>query len=554
MASETTEEQQDIASPAHPSAWAPRTLIVTVLLSVLGAFIGLNLVTTLGISANTSVIGALIAMIIGRVGIWGFREFRDTNRQNLVQTAVSSATFGAANALLTPIAIGWAFGRADLVWWLLLGAAGGLAVDSWVLYKTFGSQFLPATAAWPPGLAGAETIKAGDEGGRRAIILGVSGVGGILISWFGLSASAAGVALIGNIAALFMFGIGLMVNQYITILPGFADFSLTGDYIPHGLMIGAGLVALVQATIILSNRKSKRKVVDPIQAASTSTPPAIDVADEATRSPQQLGRGLGSGFVLFIVVAVLLALGTGIATDMSPLGLIGWVVFAAVAAIVHEIIVGLAAMQSGWFPAFAVTLIFLVIGLVAGLPEVPLLVLVGFCASTGPAFADMGYDFKAGWLLRKVHSRHKNYREYEMSGRKQQYYSSIIGFVVALILVALLWRSYFEAGNLPPVSIVFADTIKAGMTNPDAVKNLILWAIPGALIQFLGGTKRQMGIMIATGLLISAPFACWLVFAALLARVIVRRVKGPKAEEELALVGAGLIAGDAIASVGRLFR
>lgn len=553
MASETTSTETETGPLRHPSAFSPATLIITILLSVLGAFIGLHLVTTLGISANTSVIGALIGMLIGRVGILGFSQFRDINRQNLAQTAISSATFGAANALLTPIAIGWAFGRIDLVWPLLFGAAGGLAVDSWVLYKTFGSRFLPASAAWPPGIAAAETIKAGDEGGRRAGVLLVSGVAGAAISWFGLSASAAGVALIGNVVALLMFGVGLMINQYINDMPGLAEFSLSGQYIPHGVMIGAGIVALVQAFVILSNRHSKQKA-ETVAAASPTAAPTADSADEPTRSQQQLARGLGSGVVLFMVVAVLLSLVAGIATGMSVGGLIAWVIFAAVAAFIHEIIVGLAAMQSGWFPAFAVTLIFLVLGVIFGLPEVPLVVLVGFCASTGPAFADMGYDFKAGWVLRKIHSRHSGYLEYEMSGRKQQYYSSIIGFVVALAMVALLWRSYFEDGQLPPVSIVFADTIKAGMTNPDALRNLILWAIPGALVQAIGGPKRQMGILLATGLLISAPHACWLVFAALLARIIVRRVKGPKAEEELALVGAGLIAGDAIASIGRIFR
>ncbi|WP_418608456.1 hypothetical protein [Georgenia sp. SUBG003] len=55
--------------------------------------------------------------------------------------------------------------------------------------------------------------------------------------------------------------------------------------------------------------------------------------------------------MLFIGVAVVLALVAGIATDMSVPALVGWVVFAAIAAFVHEIIVGLAAMQSGWFPA-----------------------------------------------------------------------------------------------------------------------------------------------------------------------------------------------------------
>lgn len=558
---------QDAASTStqplrHPSAFAPRTLIVTVLLSVLGAFIGLHLVTTLGISANTSVIGALVAMVIGRAGIWGLHRFRDINRQNLAQTAISSATFGAANALLTPIAIGWAFGRPDLIWPLLLGAAAGLAVDSWVLFQTFGSRFLPASAAWPPGIAAAETIKAGDEGGRRAKILIGGGVIGAVISWFGLTASAAGVALIGNIVALLMFGIGLMINQYAPIIPGLENVSLADEYIPHGVMIGAGVVALIQAVIILTNRH-KKKQSDTAQRAeqhgierpsAAEEDPSIDPAVYHSRTASELGRGLGSGVVLFLVAATVLAFVSGIIADLSVPALIGWVVFAAVAAFVHEIIVGLAAMHSGWFPAFAVTLIFLVIGLIIGLPEVPLVVLVGYCAATGPAFADMGYDFKAGWLLRRIHSRRPGYARYEMSGRKQQYYSAVIGFVVALIMVALLWRTYFEAGSLPPVSVVFADTINAGLTSANAVQNLLLWAIPGALIQALGGSSRQMGIMLATGLLIAAPYACWLVFAALLVRVIVRRTKGRKAEDDLNLFGAGLIAGDALASLGRIIR
>lgn len=40
---------------------------------------------------------------------------------------------------------------------------------------------------------------------------------------------------------------------------------------------------------------------------------------------------------------------------------------------------------------------------------------------------------------------------------------------------------------------------------PGIVKNLLLWAIPGALLQFFGGSARQMGIMMATGLLIGQP-------------------------------------------------
>lgn len=558
MAQDVSHTETTSPPLVHPRAFAPGTLILTLLLSALGAFVGLHLITTLGISANTSVIGALIAMLMGRIGVMGLKAFRDTNRQNLAQTAISSATFGAANALLTPIAVGWAFGRPDLVMPLMLGATAGLVVDAWVLYRTFGSGFLPATAAWPPGIAAAETIKAGDEGGRRALLLVGSGVVGVIMSWFSLSASAAGVALIGNVAALSMFGVGLLANQYITAVPGLEDFSLSGQYIPHGLMIGAGVVALIQAGIIFFSKRQAQLAEAAEDLEHGVTPTAADFhgedpANVPTRTPKDLGNAFASGFVLFIVGAVVLALISGITSDLSIPALVAWVLFAAFAAFVHEIIVGLAAMQSGWFPSFAVTLIFLVIGLVIGLPAVPLVVLTGYCLATGPAFADMGYDLKAGWVLRKVHSKHPGYLAYEMSGRRQQYYSAMIGFGVALIFVAVLWRTYFEDGRIPPVAIVFADTIKAGLSNPDAVRNLLIWAVPGALIQAIGGSKRQMGVMLATGLLISVKWAGIIVIVALAIRLIIRKVK-PEAEEDLSLVGAGLIAGDALASIGRIFR
>ena len=65
--------------------------------------------------------------------------------------------------------------------------------------------------------------------------------------------SAFGVAFIGNIWALTMFGIGLLLRGYSTLLfnnPLFAVVVPGGDlnkaYIPHGMMVGAGVVALVQ--------------------------------------------------------------------------------------------------------------------------------------------------------------------------------------------------------------------------------------------------------------------------------------------------------------------
>lgn len=121
-------------------------------------------------------------------------------------------------------------------------------------------------------------------------------------------------------------------------------------------------------------------------------------------------------------------------------------------------------------------------------------------------------------------------------------------------MVALLWRTYFEDGQLPPVSVVYADTIKAGLGEAQDATNLLLWAVPGALIQLVGGPRRQMGILLATGLLVATPNAGWLVLAALLIRLVYRRVRGDRAENDLALVGAGIIAGDSVAATGQILR
>ena len=523
------------AENTHPRAFEPTVLVVTVVLSVVGAVIGMHLITTLGISANTSVIGALVAMIIGRVNVAGLRRMRSVHRQNLVQSAVSGSTFAAANSLLAPIAVPFAFGRPDLVWPVFFGVAIGLLADSFVLYRIFHSRLLPAQAAWPPGVAAADTIIAGDKGGKRAVVLVAGGVVWFVGSLFKLPVSAAGVAFIGNVWALLMFGVGLMFSQY---SPAWFGVKLNDLYIPHGVMIGAGLVALGQAAYLMFRKKKQ-----------TAAPEAVDPSTVPQVDERQLRRGVLEGYALFVVGAAVVALTGGLLGELSLPALVDWVLVAALAAVVHEIIVGLAAMHSGWFPAFAVTLIFLVLGLVAGVPAVPLALFVGYCSATGPAFADMGYDLKAGWLLRR---EHRPYDAFERSGRFQQYVAALVGFAVATVAVAVSWQSFFGDQLIPPVAKVYAATIQAGLSEPDLMTTLLLWAVPGALIQFFGGSGRQMGVLLATGLLIVTPQACWLVFAALLVRVVYRRWRGESADEHLNLVGAGLIAGDALYSTSRI--
>ncbi|MGY0058258.1 OPT family oligopeptide transporter [Streptomyces sp. LZ34] len=539
---------------AHPRAFEPVTLVITVLMSVLGALIGIVLITSLGVSPNTAVIGALVAMLIGRIPLGVLARMRSQHRQNLVQSAISGSTFAAANSLLTPIAVPFALGRTDLVWPMLGGAVIGLAVDSWVLYRVFDSRLLPATGSWPAGIAAAETIKAGDTGGRKAAVLGVGAVVGLVGALFKLPTSAAGVGFLGNIWALAMFGVGLAVGQY---APDFG-FDLGAERVPHGLMVGAGLVALVQALLLMRTRKGRGD--GPASAVSDGA--ASDDGERTVQAPQ-LRRGLLEGMGLFVCGAIVVAIAGGVAGRLSVPALVGWVALAGIAAIVHQLIVGLAAMHSGWFPAFAVTLIFLIIGLVLHIPTVPLALMVGYTASTGPAFADLGYDFKAGWLLRR---NAVPWQPFEIEGRRQQYLAQLVGFGVALVVVAVAWKSFFSDGRVPPVSEVYVATIKGGL-EPGTMTTMLLWAIPGALIQFLGGPSRQMGVLLATGLLVATPDAGWMVLGALAIRQAytmwrrrgltdpeARKESDEQAENDLSLVGAGLVAGSSLNDVGQLTK
>lgn len=546
-------EEQHTAAEAAPAEAArhPRTLGLSVILivipmSVLGAAIGLHMITTLGVTPNTSVIGAVVAMLIGRISFIGItRKMRNVNRQNLVQTSISTATFVAANGLLTPLALPYLLGRPDLVWPMLLGASLGVIIDILVLYRTFGSRLFPQDASWPPGVAAAETLKAGDQGGKQAWLLFGSGAAGFgITALWGLPISAAGIAFIANIWALVMFALGLLIAQY---APTLFEVDLSSLYIPHGIMIGAGLVALVQIGLLIAGRQSTReRALEEAREQEALHDPSLAY----TTSRSQLGRALTSGYALFLGGALVLALVGGMMGELSLWGVIGFMLFAAFAALISELLVGLAAMHAGWFPAFAITLIFLIIGLALGFPAVPMALLIGYCAATGPAFADLGYDFKSGWVLRRGQ---RPYTQFELEGRRQQLISAIVASAVAIGLVALLWQGLFEDDRVPPAAEVYTTTIEAGLGDPQILTQLALWAIPGAIIQLIGGPSRQMGVLFATGLIIATPQAGWVILAALAIRIIWKHYRGEEGQREVAVVGAGLIAGDAVNSIGGMF-
>lgn len=528
--------QADNAAPAqqpsphelHPKALAPANLVLTVVLSVFGAIVGIQMLASLGITPSTSLIGALAAMTLARVPLAMFRGFRSVHAQNLAQTSISSATFGAANSLFLPIGIPFLFGLPDMVVPMLVGVSLAMLLDAWLLYRMFDTPAFPAKNPWPLGIAAAEAIKAGDGGGKQAwLLLGglATGVAGAV---FKLPMSAFGVALIGGLGAMIAFGVGLLVRGYSAPLFGLDIGAL---YVPHGMMIGAGIVALVQVGRVVLKKRG----------AAPGAPAAL-AAHEA-RGATALGRSLRLGSVGYLAIMVLLAVGTGVYTGMSPGMLVCFVIYGTFAAFVHELIVGIAAMHSGWFPAFAVALISLLIGILIGFPPEALVVLAGFSAATGPAFADMGYDLKAGHILRGETSG----TPFETEGRREQMIAGMVGFAVAIVVVACTYRMFFANHQTAPINAAYVAAIKAGISG-DTARNLVLWALPGALLQIVGGARQQLGVLFATGLLIASPMAGWMVAAGIACRLVAHRVLGAAARERLEVFAGGVIAGDALYS------
>src|SRR5438309_6679466 len=215
----------------HPSTFAPATFIFLIILCIFGAVIGVQLLLLLGITPNTSIIGALVAMLLARVPGAIFDRYRSIHVQNLAQSAISAATFGAANSLLLPIGVPFLLGRPDLILPMLVGAALSMLLDGYLLYRMFDTRVFPAAGTWPPGVAAAEAIRAGDAGGRRAVLLVVGLLVGIAGSWLKIPMSAFGVAFIGNVWALTMFGIGLLIRGYATPVAG---IDIAKMYLPHG--------------------------------------------------------------------------------------------------------------------------------------------------------------------------------------------------------------------------------------------------------------------------------------------------------------------------------
>ena len=520
----------------HVKAFDPMILVVTILASCFGAIIDLELMTRVGVSQNTSIIGALLAVVISMIPGKLFHRFKNIHAQNLVQTSISGAAYAAANAMILPIGIPVLMGRSDLMLPVLFGVTLAAIVDGFLVYKVFDSPMFAATNPFPSGIATSETILALANRGKRSLLLFVGMGAGIAGKAAGIPMDLFGVSWFANLLAMMAFALGSIAKG--SLIPMWtAAISMDGvvptmiTYLPHGMMVGAGLISLIQAALVLG-KKSKKSAEKTVQ----------DATSERSVTMESMRKSLGIGFVLFLGIAILLAFTTGIYAEMSAGQLVAWLLFAAFAAISSELVCGLSSMHSGWFPAMATALIFLIVGIMMGFPAMPLAILVAYTSSTGPAFCDMQTDLKCGWILR---GRGAN-PEFEKAGRKQQFISELLGYCVAFVMVLLLANTYFDQGLFVPTTKTFIATIDAG-ANAEVAKWLLIWAIPGAVLQLIGG-PRQLGIMFATGLLIGNTRNGLTVLVALLIRIVATRWDKKKAQDLLYILGAGCIAGSALYS------
>lgn len=498
------------------SAFEPLTLGLGIVLAILSAIICMQIIGKVGVTPNTSLIGAIVAMVLARVPLSFLGKYKSLERQNMIQTIVSGAGFSAANCAFLTLAIFFVMGETRFIMPMAIGVLIGVVVSIIIVGKLFDTPIFPADASWPPGVATANAIQAGDEGGKKGSRL-VQGLAiGAVASHFGLPAAGIGIVFIANIFSMTALGIGLLLRGYSVQL---FNLDLGSTYIPHGIMIGAGLMALIQSISTIVKSDSKK---------------GTNVVEDTTVSSKQTKKTLVMAIVLFLVAAFIIALVSGIITNMSTGKLILWLIWATFSATSAMLLVGMAAMHSGWFPAFAITTIFMTIGMFFGFEMIPLALLTGFVSSVGPCFADMGYDLKTGWILRGKGED----VEHELYGRRQQIIVEAFGGVIGVLVVLFTMNLYFSQDIMPPVSRVFATTI-AARADAALIKTLALWAVPGIIIQLIGGSSKMVGVLFATGLLINNP----IYGIGVLAAVVVRLIFGT---EFMEVRDAGLIAGDGL--------
>lgn len=511
----------------HISIWEPGIIIFGSILAILSAAICMQIMGQFGTTPNTSLIGVVLVMILARIPLMFVQKFRNLERQNYVLSMASSAGFAAANCGFVAVATMFIMGRNDLIMPMAFATLIGSIISIYTIGKIFGSKIFPANSTWPMGKAVATAIEAGDKGGKKGWHLLQGLIVGAVASFFNIPAAGIGIAFIANTFAITALGMGMVLRGYSQQI--FNGFDIGSSNIAQGLMIGAGIVSLVQIILVVANKRNKKQ---------DNTDSSINY-DVSSRSVANI---IARSALLFVLGALVVAFITGIFYDMTLFQSILWLIFTGIACISVMILVGTSSMHSGFAPTFAIVTIFLTLGILIGFAPLPLAVMIGYLGSVGPCLADTGIGLKTGWIIR---GEGKN-AAYELYGRKKQIVLKQLGAIIGICMVIISGMVLIEGYVIPPMSIFYASTVTE-TASYNLINELMLWAIPGTILQVIFGNK-SVGLMLATGLLINnAVYGI-----VLLSSVCLRLIIGTK---HMNVRGPGLIAGDGLFGFGvNIFR
>lgn len=212
---QTKEElKKQYKQQTHISAFEPETLIPGIPIAFLVGAVCMNIIGKLGTTPNTSLLGAIVAMLVARIPLNACLKYCNLERQNLLQTIASAAGFSAANCGFIAVAMLYLMGEASSILMMGIGCMIGTSVSIYIIGRIYDSAIFPAQGAWPPGVATATAIQAGDEGGKKGRRLVEGLVVGVVGSYFKLPVAGIGIVFIADIIAMTGLGIGLILRGY----------------------------------------------------------------------------------------------------------------------------------------------------------------------------------------------------------------------------------------------------------------------------------------------------------------------------------------------------
>ena len=131
---QTNEElKKQYKQQTHISAFEPETLIPGILIAFLVGAVCMNIIGKLGTTPNTSLLGAIVAMLVARIPLNACLKYCNLERQNLLQTIASAAGFSAANCGFIAVAMLFLMGEASSILMMGIGCMIGTSVSIYII-------------------------------------------------------------------------------------------------------------------------------------------------------------------------------------------------------------------------------------------------------------------------------------------------------------------------------------------------------------------------------------------------------------------------------------